>query len=112
MDGTWSEEAPKAGHADASAFDADAAIDVGAAYMASLRRFWRAAVDPDRHRLAQGSYNAGPGSIRSASRLCGGALTWSVVITCLPAVTGSHAAETINYVDRIAIWQRQLGNVR
>jgi len=108
MDPTWADEAPKAGYAGRSVLDPSAAIDVGASYMAGLRRFWKTAVDPDKHRLAQGSYNAGAGNIRKASRLCGNALAWSQVKACLPQVTGRNAVETITYVDRIARYQKEM----
>lgn len=49
-----------------------------------------------------GAYNAGPGSIKKAVRLCdqlGLPLTsWK---TTLPRVTGQHARETLDYIPRI-----------
>lgn len=54
--------------------------------------------------LAQAGYNAGAGHIITAQRLCGGANDWSTISRCLPAVTGHHSAETINYVRQIRVW--------
>ncbi|MDY0882324.1 transglycosylase SLT domain-containing protein [Dongia soli] len=110
MPGTWREVAIELGLGKRTAFDPWAAIDAGAYYMAKLRRFpdWRRWQDPERHRMSQASYNAGPGNIRKALRLCP-AQSWSGVARCLPTVTGRHALETITYVERIAEWQRMLG---
>lgn len=110
MPGTWREVAAELGLGTRTAFDPSSAIDAGAYYMGKMRRFpdWRWWQDPERHRMSQAGYNAGPGNVRKALRLCPGQ-SWSVVARCLPDVTGRHARETITYVDRIADWQRRLG---
>jgi membrane-bound lytic murein transglycosylase MltF len=79
----------------------------GAQMMADLRRFFGDVPFPDRQFLAQAGYNAGPGNVRRARRLCR-ADDWAGVARCLPAVTGRHSAETITYVDRIARWQAMM----
>lgn len=105
MPGTWREIAPTLGVGGASPHAAGPAILAGAAYMARMRRTWSAArPESDRRELAQASYNAGAGSVLRAQRACNGARHWPEISACLPAVTGSHAAETITYVDRIKGW--------
>lgn len=114
MPATWREVLPQLQIGQASAYEVRPAIDGGALYMAQLRRFpdWRGWADPRRHEMSQASYNAGPGNVRKALRLCPSAITWAGVATCLPAVTGRHAQETITYVSRIAQWQRQMEAAR
>lgn len=81
---------------------ADVAIQAGAYYMAKLRKGWLSERPAhDRQQLAQASYNAGPGSLIKAQRLCDGGALYAQIIRCLPAVTGNHSRETITYVDRI-----------
>ncbi|WP_316979371.1 transglycosylase SLT domain-containing protein [Shumkonia mesophila] len=85
----------------------DLAIEVGAYYMAKLRRQWSAPRPAeDRHRLAQASYNAGLGHLLAAQRLCHGPPGYEDIVACLPQVTGRHSAETIGYVKAIAKWRR------
>lgn len=89
----------------------DLAIDAGAYYMAKLRRAWfRDRSMPERHELAQASYNAGLGSILKAQRLCGDAKAWAAVQECLHLVTGPrNAEETRTYVARIKVWRHAMG---
>ncbi|WP_431282707.1 transglycosylase SLT domain-containing protein [Humitalea sp. 24SJ18S-53] len=88
----------------------DIAIDAGAYYMARMRRTWSAPrSSAERHRLAQASYNAGPGNIIRAQTLCGGASDWPGISPCLPRITGAlHAAETQGYVASIAQWRERM----
>lgn len=105
MPGTWADQAPGLGYGAVSPHVADAAILVGAAYMARLRRTWRAdRPEADRRELAQASYNAGSGNILRAQRACGDARHWPAISACLPQITGRHADETIGYVQRIRRW--------
>lgn len=105
MPGTWRDVAPVLGFGGIGPHAAEPAITAGAAYMASLRRTWSAErTEADRRELAQASYNAGTGNILRAQRACAGARYWPEISTCLPAVTGQHAAETITYVQRIRRW--------
>lgn len=88
----------------------DVAIDAYAYYMANLRHVWRAGRDPsDRQPLAQASYNAGPGNIIKAQRVCGGARLWDAIAPCLGTVTGTrNATETTTYVARIDRFTRMI----
>lgn len=105
MPGTWADQAPGLGYGAVSPHVAEAAILVGAAYMARLRRTWHAErTETDRRELAQASYNAGAGNILRAQRACGDARNWPEISRCLPQITGAHAAETITYVQRIRRW--------
>lgn len=106
MPGTWSDIAPVLGFGGLSPHVAEPAILAGAAYMARLRRNWRAErPESDRRELTQASYNAGLGRILSAQRACGDARHWPEISPCLPSITGRrHANETITYVERIRRW--------
>jgi len=87
----------------------EVAIDAGAYYMRKLRGIWSAPRPADdRQRLAQASYNAGPGSILKAQAACDGAATWAAIAPCLPLVTGRHAVETTGYVASIARWRQMI----
>jgi hypothetical protein len=85
---------------------AEPSIQAGAFYLARLRKTWSSPrPETERRRLAQASYNAGPGSLIAAQRLCGNPADYAAIAACLPRVTGAHAAETLNYVPRIErIW--------
>ena len=75
------------------------------------RAFWyspRTAVE--RRRLERASYNAGPGNIIKAQKMCGMARLWRDILPCLPSVTGPHATETIDYVERHDEWLLKLQN--
>lgn len=100
MPATWQEVSQQLGFGIVSPHIASYAIKAGAYYMASLRKRWRLIDDPDRHSFAQASYNAGAGNINRAKRKCQ-ADTYPQMITCLPAITGNHAKETIGYVQQI-----------
>ena len=78
-------------------------------------RFWRVWISPRSHecrwRLTVASYNAGAGHIIAAQRLAGGAPCWERIRHELPAVTGHHARETTDYVDRVErAWHRLRGH--
>lgn len=80
-----------------------AAIDLGAGYMASIRRLFLTAGlrdEEERQRHARAGYNSGPGNTLKAMRRCD-ARAWEHTAICYPGVTGRHAAETIGYVARI-----------
>lgn len=105
MPGTWGDIAPQLGYGAASPHAAGPAIEAGALYMARLRMVWKAErPEADRRELAQASYNAGTGHVLAAQRTCNGARHWPEISACLPQVTGRHAKETIDYVDRIRRW--------
>ena len=55
------------------------------------------------YELGLAGYNSGLGNVLKAQALCGGTRLWDDVKACLSKVTGRHATETINYVDR---WRR------
>ena len=112
MPGTFADWSKQLKWAAASPHVAKFCIDGGAYYMAQLRRFpdWRNWPDPDRHRMAQASYNAGAGWIRKAARACD-ALTWEAASACLAQFTGAaNAKQTRDYVALIARWRSMMGN--
>jgi soluble lytic murein transglycosylase-like protein len=107
MPGTFKDWARQLKWGDANPHIARFCIDGGAYYMAQLRRMkaWRDWPDPDRHRMAQASYNAGAGWIMKARAACN-ALTWATAAPCLLQFTGAaHSKETIGYVRNIAKWR-------
>lgn len=71
-------------------------------YMGTLIRAWKSPRPPlDRHKLALGSYNAGIGNLLKAQKRCQGARFYDDIIACLPAITGRHSKETIDYTRLI-----------
>lgn len=84
-------------------------LQVGAAYMAKMRKTWKARrPEGSRRKLAQSSYNAGAGSLIRAQTKCTRAnrspRLYRRIVKCLPQVTGRYSAETITYVSRIRKW--------
>lgn len=123
MPGTWTDILRRLGEdpRQVPPTTARVAIRAGAYYMRLLRDQWRGwsaspgysradAAEVQRH--AQAGYNAGSGHILKAWRACGRPEGWRATRTCLPQITGRHAAETIAYVDRIAEWRALLGRRR
>ena len=113
MPGTWRQIAAELRLPPGASPHQDIAIDAGAYYMARLRRTWSAPRPAeDRHRLAQASYNAGPGNILRAQALCswhGDAVRWADIAPCLVQVTGPrNAAETRTYVQVIAQFRQRM----
>lgn len=109
MPGTWAEVARQLRLQPGLSPHHDIAIQAGAFYMARLSRQWSAPRPADdRHALAQASYNAGLGNILAAQRRCGNPAPYIEVIRCLPAVTGMHSEETIQYVRAIAKWRAMM----
>jgi membrane-bound lytic murein transglycosylase MltF len=105
MPATWAAIAPALGYGTADRRLAGPAIAGGAYYMAELRDGWPESLGEfGRHDHAMASYNAGPGNIRKAWRLCGKHQDWLDTAECLPKVTGRHAAETQAYILRIWRW--------
>lgn len=105
MPATWRDVAPQIGAGGLSPHATESAIIAGAYYMSKLRRVWRSErTESDRRQLAQASYNAGTGNILAAQRACNGARHWPDIAPCLVQVTGSHATETLTYVERIQRW--------
>lgn len=87
---------------DASPRDARHAIQAQAFYMSQLSRFWSSPrPDSDRLRLALASYNAGAGNIHKSQVECGNPSGYAAIMSCLPMITGRHAAETLGYVPHI-----------
>lgn len=112
MPGTWAQYAPALGYGTLPPTAACPAAEVGAYYMRQLQRQWSAPrPDMDRHRLAQGSYNAGVGNILKAQKACGGVSDWDSAAVCLPQITGKkNAAETTGYIRQIARWRALMGD--
>lgn len=113
MPGTWKEITHAMRWGTVSPFIAKYCIEGGAWYMARQRAFWTAPrPESDRRELAQASYNAGAGNILAAQRQClassDACRHWPAIAKALPAVTGKHAQETIQYVQRIRRWFLQM----
>lgn len=104
MPKTWAEVTAQLGMR-ASPNNPRASIRAAAFYMHRLRRQWIwERPEWDRRQLAQASYNAGLGSILAAQRECGSPRSWFEIRECLPEITGRHAAETVQYVERIEVF--------
>lgn len=113
MPKSWDDITKQMGRTGLSAKEAGPAIEAGAFYMMKLRKAWAAngkRLSPERHRLAEASYNAGIGNIIKAQQACSGAFVYADIIQCLPQITGNKSKETITYVNRIATWRALLGN--
>ena len=100
---TFDEWSDRIGIPHAKATDAKSNIRVAAAYMEFLQDRWIwNRTGSCRIELAAASYNAGFGSILTAQRLSGMQKCWYLGInSSLIQVTGSHAKETKDYVNRI-----------
>ena len=84
-------------------WDARDNVRAGVFYMKKLWHYWQARKIKEFRetlRFSQASYNAGMGNIRKAWKLTDSNL-WADVAFHLPEITGGHARETINYVQRI-----------
>lgn len=88
-------------------FDPATNIHAGIAYNLRCYNFWvEDRSFQEQLRLMFASYNAGPGNILKAqnqvrrSNTCDGK-HWDCISLGLPAVTGHHSRETIEYVERI-----------
>lgn len=104
MPRTWAAIAPALGYGLADRRLAEPAIAGGAYYLAQLRGSFPQFADFERHDFAMASYNAGPGHIAKAWKLCGKPARWREAAPCLSSVTGRFAQETITYVRRIWRW--------
>lgn len=93
-----------------TAFDPERAIRAGAYYQGRMRRMWRpqGRTGVDRNDLGLASYNAGAGNILKSQRICGDAVLWLDIGSCLSMVTGHHSKETITYVRNIHRWSGDL----
>ena len=94
----------------ATSFEPQYAVPAGAYYMGKMwRTWWAPRSDDDRRRLAQASYNAGPGRLIAAQRKAGNASDYARIIAALPAITGpKNAAETAGYIIHIERYYAQL----
>jgi len=101
-------ECQKALRFKASRFDPKMSIYCSGWYMQRMHRIWsgRNRTDAQIWPLELASYNAGPGSVIRAQEQCADALEWRFILPCLPAITGSHAIETIRYADVIPHWRK------
>jgi soluble lytic murein transglycosylase-like protein len=90
-------------------FNPGDSIRAGAYYM---RRqwdwWWSRGIQKDCMKFAQASYNAGLGNVKKAWRRTRNSDAWADVAAQLPAITGDHAIETVQYVKRIEKFYREL----
>ena len=100
---TWDETITQAGLPPGSSrLDPDVAIKAQAFYLNRLADVWLAPRSQGcRFRLALASYNSGIGNVIEAQKQSGGRQCWPDISPYQAVVTGDHATETINYVDRI-----------
>lgn len=106
MPGTWREAMDALDLTEDDVWLPRASIRAAAWYMGRLHNLWsspRPAMD--RAMISMASYNAGAGHLLDAQRRCDDARLYSGIIPCLPAVTGHHADETQDYVQKIVrVW--------
>lgn len=96
MPGTWEQ------YGSGSPYSPQDSISAGCKYMAYLFGQWTAQrPEIDRICLTLASYNAGLGHILAAQKKAGGANDYKTIISKLQEVTGTHSAETIDYVRKI-----------
>ncbi len=80
-------------------------IRLGIAYDRQCWDMWKREQGIERIRFMLGSYNAGPGNILRAQQLAERAKLptdrWEFITMSLPEITGRHATETINYVQKV-----------
>lgn len=101
LPGTWSDIQKRHPHLN-NPYDPKQSIIAAAMYMGDLNRSWSSPRPVmDRYMLALASYNAGIGNLLRAQEKAEGALPYSEIISRLAEVTGHHARETTEYVDRI-----------
>ena len=102
MPGTW-EDLTRGARQTGSVFAPKMNIIVGVRYMAWQTRQWlgRPRSASELFALGAAGYNAGLGHVLKAQARCGGARTWPEIAPCLPAITGEHSRETIQYIERI-----------
>jgi membrane-bound lytic murein transglycosylase MltF len=81
-------------------FDEEANIQGGIKYDNQISKYWIQISYPEKLRFIFGSYNSGPGHIIK-SRKQAQSDKWEEVAKQLPLITGIHAKETIEYVQRI-----------
>ncbi|AXH68421.1 protein containing transglycosylase domain [Vibrio phage R01] len=114
MPGTWLDISKKLRfNARASPYDPELSIEAGAYYLNYQWSQWRAKrTFEDRISLAFAGYNAGLGNILKAQRLSGGRADWKSISEALPGVTGENSKETVQYVERIFRWKKQLDEHR
>lgn len=104
MPDTWNEWTARADGAEWNydRFNAEASIHAGACYMAWLLGEWSwARPEIDRACLALASYNSGLGDILEAQRVSGMRHLYADIIAKLPEVEPEHAAEPIEYVQKV-----------
>lgn len=107
MPATWREMKEKHKEVKGGVFDPEASITLASRYIDKMYRVWTAPrTEASRVKLALASYNAGVGNLLRAQKMCGGATEYEDIIRCLPLVTGSHAEETVKYVENI--WYKWL----
>jgi membrane-bound lytic murein transglycosylase F len=80
--------------------DEESNIRGGIQYDRRMWDLWAMLETAERRRFMFGAYNSGPGNIRRAWKLAGGR-HWEATAAKLPSVTGRHAKETTDYVQRI-----------
>jgi membrane-bound lytic murein transglycosylase F len=93
-------------------YDVFGNIKDGVNYLIYLFGFWRTkgATESDLVQYVLASYNGGQGNILKAKQLAfeaTGRTDWVTVSSFLADVTGNHAKETVDYVDRVLTYYWQ-----
>ena len=105
MPGTWRDMQKQLGIT-SDAFHPGNNIRAAAYYNSKLFAFWYAKRPYQDHiNLMLASFNAGAGNMLNAQKACANGpilpSRYQRIIECLPCITGHHAKETIDYVDKI-----------
>lgn len=108
MPGTW-DEVPDAMKEGREVWDARTNIEAAAWYDNRMYNFWKSPRPmQDRINLMLASYNAGAGNLHKSQIKCNDPSLYHEIIVCLPDITGHHAKEPIDYVEKINGFKEQL----
>jgi membrane-bound lytic murein transglycosylase F len=107
MPGTAVETARKLGVKNGGIYDPEFNIMLGVYYDNSLYKMFKNENGFERLAFMYGAYNCGPGNIIKAQKVARVDNKWFYIVEALPSITGKHATETINYVERIGKFYRE-----
>ncbi len=93
-------------------FDPQINILMGIHYARKMWNIFKKEEGLERLCFMFGAYNAGAGNIIKAQGRAKLSYVWDDIAAALPSVTGRHATETIQYVERIlSIRQQMIGDL-